>query len=114
MASGDTLVVFTPLSNQPPASSYATLDSRNDHPVLDFDATADEAAIFGDVMPRSYSGSTGVTVSIYWMATSAVSGDVVWEGSFERHQADTTDLDSDDFAAINYITVTTNGTAGAV
>ena len=43
MASGDTLLVFTPLHNEPPASNFATLDLRNLHPVLDFDPTTNES-----------------------------------------------------------------------
>ena len=44
MASGDTLTIFTPLHNEPPSSNPATLDIRNQHPVLDFDATTNEDA----------------------------------------------------------------------
>lgn len=71
MASGQTLLVFTPGCNQPPATGYATPDARNAQWVLDFDDTADETALFSAVMPRHYSGG-GLTVTIGWMATSAV------------------------------------------
>ena len=46
MASGDTLLTFTPASNEPPATVFATLDTRNAHPVLDFDDAANEDAVF--------------------------------------------------------------------
>jgi hypothetical protein len=98
MASGNTLVVWTALSNEPPTSNAASLDTRNNHPVLDFDASGDEIAIFSGVMPRHYAGG-GITVTVYWMATSATSGNVKWDGAFERHQDDTDDLDSDSFAS---------------
>jgi hypothetical protein len=45
MASGDTLVVLTPLGSEAPASSFATLGTRNAHPVLDFDAASTESAV---------------------------------------------------------------------
>ena len=98
MASGDTLVVFTALHNEPPSSIAATIDLRNQHPVLDFDAAADEEAVFSAVMPRSYGGG-GITVTLVWMASTATSGNAVWQTALERHQDETDDLDSDSFAA---------------
>ena len=79
MASGDTLLIFTPLHNEPPATNPATLDTRNQHPVLDFDATTNEDAVFSAVMPRSYAATTGLTVYIHYAMSSATSGDVDWD-----------------------------------
>jgi hypothetical protein len=56
MASGNTLCVFTPYNNEPPAAIYATLDVRNYHPVLDFDGATDEEAVFTSILPRNYAG----------------------------------------------------------
>jgi len=103
MASGDTLLVFVPHSNQPPSSNYATFDTRNDHLVLDFDPTSDEYAYFPGVLPRNYA-SSGVTVTIIWLASAAITGDVVWAVAWERHQDDVTDLDADNFAADQTVT----------
>ncbi len=103
MASGDTLCVFTPLHNEPPGSNYATLDFRNVHPVLDFNAATDESAVFTSVLPRNYAGG-GLTITLIWAATSATSGNVVWNGAIERMQDDVTDLDSDSFAAAQAVT----------
>ena len=58
MATTNVLAVFTPLSNEPPASAYATLDSRNSHPCLDFDGATDEEAMFSAVLPAHYAGGT--------------------------------------------------------
>ncbi len=114
MASGDTLCVFVPQSAEPPSSNYATLDTRNGHPVLDYDDTTDESAIFSAIMPRHYGGG-GVTVYLHYAMTSALSGAVVWEASFERIGDQQQDIDSDGFAAANASASTTvPGTSGFV
>lgn len=113
MASGDTLIVFTPLHNEPPSSNAATVDLRNQHAVLDFDAATDESARFGSVMPRNYAGG-GVTVTLVWMASTATTGDTIWDVSWERHADDAFDLDSDGFAAVNAVTDTAASATGEV
>jgi len=113
MASGDTLLIFHPYNNEPPAASYATLDTRNQHVVLDFDAAADENALFSAVMPQHYAGTTGVTVYLHWSASSATSGDTVWMVAFER-VGTALDVDADSFAAIQYVADTCDGTSGVL
>ncbi len=114
MASGDTLATFSPLSNEPPASAYATLDTRNSHPTLDFDdAAASEAAVFSFVLPRNYAGG-GITVSLHWAATTATSGNVIWQTSFEDF-GPSQDTDSDGFAtAVTWAAAAANGTSGVL
>lgn len=114
MASGDTLLIFTPLHNEPPASNYATFDTRNQHTVLDFDASTDESAVFKAVMPQHYAGTTGVTVYIHWGASGVVANDVIWDVSFERVSSEHQDIDADGFAAVNSVTDTAPGTDGFV
>ena len=114
MASGDTLLQFGPLNNEPPSSSLATLDLRNGHPVLDFDDTSNESAIFSGVMPQHYAAG-GVTVYLHYAMTSATSGDVDWDVEFERIGDQQQDIDSDSFAAANSVDNTTvPGTSGNV
>ena len=114
MASGDTLIVYTPLNNEPPSSNFATLDVRNLHPVLDFDATTNESAVFSAVMPRSYAGG-GLTVYIHYAMTSATSGNIDWDIAFERIGDQQQDIDADGFAAVNSVDNTTvPGTSGNV
>lgn len=114
MASGDTLLIFTPLQNEPPASNFATIDTRNQHPVLDFDATTNESAVFSAVMPRNYA-SGGVTVYIHYAMTSAEANTVDWDVAFERIGDQQLDIDGDDFAAVNSVDNTTvPGTTGLV
>lgn len=114
MASGDTLLIFSPHDDEPPASNFATLDLRNGHPVLDFDDTVNESAVFSGVMPRNYGGG-GLTVYIHFSMTSATSGDVDWDVAFERIGDQQQDLDADGFAAVNSVDNTTvPGTSGLV
>ncbi|KKM82272.1 hypothetical protein LCGC14_1321210 [marine sediment metagenome] len=114
MASGDTLLVFTPLHNEPPASNFATLDLRNLHPLLDFDPTTNESAIFSGIMPRSYGGG-GITVYLHYAMTSATSGDIDWDVALERIGDQQQDIDSDGFVAVNGVDNTAvPGTSGLV
>lgn len=100
MASGHTLAVFTPLHNEPPVSIPATFDLRNNIPILDFDPTTDEEAVFGGFLPSNYAGG-GLTITLVWMASTAITGNTVWQVAIERWEDDVTDLDSDSFAAFN-------------
>jgi len=111
MASGNSLVTFGPLDNEPPSSNFATIDTRNSQPCLDFDAATDESAVFSAVLPRHYGGG-GVTVRIYWAATSATSGSVRWQAAFERQASGGDDIDSDSFATANSAGGTADGTSG--
>lgn len=114
MASGDTLLIFTPFMNEPPTANYATLDTRNQHPVLDFDATTNESAIFTGVMPRNYDNG-GVTVYIHYAMSSAEADTVDWDVAFERIGDQQLDIDGDSFAAVNSVDNTTvPGTTGLV
>lgn len=115
MASGDTLLIFTPLHNEPPTSNYATFDVRNQHPVLDFDAATNESAVFSAVMPRSYAATTGVTVYLHYAMSSAEADTVDWDVAFERIGDQQQDIDSDSFAGVNSVDNTTvPGTTGLV
>lgn len=114
MASGNTLLIFTPLANEPPSSNYATLDTRNQHPVLDFDGATNESAVFTAIMPRHYAGG-GVTVYIHYAMSTETSGDIDWDVAFERIGDQQQDIDSDGFAAVQSVDNTTvPGTSGLV
>lgn len=114
MATGDTLVAFFVEDNQPTTSNFATLDLRNVHPVLDFDDTTNEDAVFTGVMPEHYDGG-GLTIDIGYSMSSATSGDIDWDIAFERIGDQQLDIDSDSFAAANSVNTTTvPGTSGLV
>ena len=102
------LAAFLPRHNEPPTANYATLDTRNAQPVLNFDAATDESAIFRDFMATNYAGA-GVTVRLAWAALTAVAGTCRWEVAFER-QADV-DTQADDLDVDSFATAQSAGTA---
>ena len=104
-----TYAVFTAEHNQPPATAFATLDTRNSIAVLDYDAATDENAVFVGIMPEAASLGSGLIVRLHWMATTATSGNVRWGVQFERSN---TDLDADSFAAVVEANGAANGTSG--
>ena len=96
MASGDSLLIFRPQDNEAPAATFATLDANNAHPVLDF--AIDESAVFTGVLPRSYAGTTGITITLVYAMSAATANDVKLETSIER-MPDGLDIGGDSFAA---------------
>jgi hypothetical protein len=106
-----TYAVFTAEHNQPTATAFATLDTRNSIAVLDFDDASTESAVFVGILPEAASLGSGLIVSLRWMATTATSGDVRWSVAWEKSN---TDLDSDSFDTATAATATTNGTSGIV
>ena len=113
MASGDTLAIFTAQHSIATAANYASLDVRNSHPVVAFDATVGQAIYFEGLLPRNYAGG-GVTIYLHWMAASATTGNARWSSAFERHDEAGTDLDADSFAAKIASDSTCTATSGAV
>lgn len=95
MASGDRLALLYPLATELPASNRAWPYAINAHPVLRFLNGVLRSTVWTFVLPSYYSGG-GVTVYIHWSST-ATTGDVDWDGEFERMTAQ--DIDSDGFAA---------------
>ena len=106
-----TYAVFVPTDNQPPASNYATIDTRNSIMVLEFDAATDESAVFVNVMPEAASLGSGLKIRIHWMADTATSGTCRWGVQIERMN---TDEDSDSFDTAATGGSTTNGTSGII
>lgn len=113
MASGDTLAIFTPLHNEPPASNAATLSERNGHPILQFDAATDESAVFTSQLTNNYAGG-GLTVYSWWTFTSDTNGAHVAriQAAIEYMLSGTLDIDADSFASAqagNLAVQTTSG-----
>ena len=106
-----TYAVFTATDNQPTATAFMTLDTRNSISVLDADDASTESAVFVGILPEAASLGSGLIVSLRWMATTATSGDVRWSVAWEKSN---TDLDSDSYDSATASTATTNGTSGIV
>lgn len=116
MPTSKTLSVFDALAGRPPSTDFAQLDLRNEHVMLDFDDSTAESIDFCGVLPRGYAASD-LEVIVTWAATSATSGEVVWQAEFERHHVGdatlgTHDLDADDFGTAATATDTAPGSAG--
>lgn len=111
MAANETLAIWEAVGGTPPASSSATLDTRNGHVVLDFDADTNESCYFSSVMPMHYAGGD-IACRLHWMATTATSGNVRWSAAFERLEANGPDLDSNGFQTAVETTAAADGTSG--
>jgi hypothetical protein len=101
------------VGNRPPASAYATPDTRNSHQVLDFDGSTDEEAVFSGVLPVGYA-SGGVTCELWVSFTSATSGTSRWQAAIERIQLSVQDLDADGFSAFQSAAGAAPATSGHV
>ena len=104
-----TIAQFTPRDNQPPATAFATLDTRNSIAVLDFDTATEESAIFAGVIPEGAILTSGLLVRITWTATTATSGACRWGVQWMRLN---TDIDADSYDTATEVTTTTNATSG--
>jgi hypothetical protein len=99
-----TVALFRPANNEPPATNYATLDTRNSHLVLDFDTATQETAIFKSRIPEGVSLASGVVVFIQWAASTATSGAIGWDVAWERIADSGMDIDADSFGTVQTVT----------
>ena len=109
MASGDTLLVFQAAQGEPTDSYPATYGTRgsDSHPVMLFDAGANnESIMFTSIMPRNYGGG-GVTVYIHYSMTSATGNEIIWQVAFERIGDQQLDIDNAGFETANVSAATT-------
>lgn len=104
-----TLQRFSPRDNQPPASNFATLDTRNSILVLEFDAATEESATFVGVINEAATLSGGLVVRLWWMGDTATSGNVRWGVQFEKTG---TDLDADSYDTNAQVTSAASSTSG--
>lgn len=105
------------LKTLPPASSYATFDTRpggstvpEAFEVMDFDATTVEYMDFLCQLD-GYAGG-GLTFTLAWAASSATSGTVKWDVGVRRLDAGGNDLDASKTYDYNSASGTANAAAG--
>lgn len=99
MASGNTLVVLLPYANEPPATLYATLDTRNGQPCLDFDGAAqNESAIWSFIVPSHYAAG-GFTVLLH-VAFTTETNNTLRANLMVSVERGSTDKDADSFATM--------------
>ena len=79
---------------------------------LSYDAAADEAA-FWRIVANNY-GSGNITLTIFWYADNASTGNVVWEAQISAitPNTDTQDIETDGLATLNFVQDTHLGTTG--
>lgn len=103
------LARFTARDNYPPATNFATLDTRNSVLVLEFDAATEESATFIGVVNENAAMPSGLSVRLWWMADTATSGNVQWGVQFEKTG---TGLDADSYDTNAQATSAANATSG--
>jgi len=67
-----------PFDSAPSGSNFATIDTRNSIPVLDFDPSGTEHTIFNRVLPEGINLSNGADFYLKWSVTQGVTGVVNW------------------------------------
>jgi hypothetical protein len=88
-----TRAIFTPLSAEFPAASFAALAMSNRRPVLAFDAAADETCYWSGVAAQGLTGA--VTVVVTYAMASATTGSVYFQSQLEAlTAADAVDTDA--------------------
>jgi hypothetical protein len=72
--------------------------TRGTHAVLGYDDAAVQGIPWQRFMPQNYSGDD-LTLNLYWVAKTAIVGDVVLAAAFERNEVGH-NVDADSFAAL--------------
>lgn len=103
-----TIDKWTARNGSPPATNFATLDTRGVTPVLVFDGgSTNEEWIFSGILQEGAVLTSGIHIDIEWMAATATSGQCRWGAQVAN--LSTQDADTLTFAAA----VEANGTANA-
>ena len=119
MASGNTLAYWMAEDGMPPTTAAASLDRRlggstsaEQFLVVDFDGgSADESYDFRGIMPQNYAAG-GVTLRLWWGATTATTGDVRLGLAFRAIEDDAEDIDAAHTYDFNEVTDTVPNLSG--
>jgi hypothetical protein len=96
-------------------TNLPTVKNRGTNSVLPFDAGVIEGIAWQRAMPLIYTAGAALELKIYWVADTAIVGDVIWAAAFERDNAAGHDIDADDFAALQTAPASTApGVAGVI
>lgn len=101
---------FTVFDSYLSAANFATFDTRNSVPLLDFDDTAIENALFIGYVPKGAFTLSGVNVNIYWNAATAVTGAVNWGCQIQRLSG----VDLDNYGNARLVSTSTSTVSGVV
>lgn len=114
------IATLFPEGSLPPATLFATFDTRagGSTPaeavsVLDYDDTTVEYTDWKVRMPDTYAGGD-ISIAIDWSATSATTGDVVWEAAIRAVPDDGEDIDGSHSYDYNAVTTTTASATGEI
>jgi hypothetical protein len=110
-----TLFTWRPaMVGEPPATNFATLDTRNNHALADFDDTTDESYYLFGRIPLGKDLSSGIKMSLLCQATSDTNSAHKFKFgvSYERLTAGGHDIDSDSFGTEVTGFTTISGTSG--
>ena len=79
-----TLAVFSVLDSNPPATNFATIDTRNSVPVLEFDAATVESTFFSGIIPQGTILGSTLGAFLHFAGDTAVGATVAWGICMER------------------------------
>jgi hypothetical protein len=96
------------------AIANPTPTTRGTHAVLAYAKAAIQGIAWQRFLPAGFTTGNRLQVRIYWVAATAIVGDVVWAVAFERDNAGR-DITADGFAALQAAApVTTAGALGVI
>ena len=113
----NTILQFFPRDAEFPTTNFATIDTRNNHPCLDFDDTTVETVFFTGFIPQgaTFAGTgTALTFVLESTAASATGGNIGWNVALERIVAGGIDIDADNFGTAQGGSAAVNTTSGIV
>lgn len=113
----NTILQFFPRDAEFPSTGFATIDTRNNHPCLDFADSGTETVFFTGFIPQGATfadSGTALTVVLESTATSATTGNIGWSVALERIVAGGIDIDADAFGTAQSANTAVSGTSGVV